>query len=377
MSDSHVRLADAAARRAAEREEMLTPKARRRRFWKGVRDVFAGGAGGVAVAARWSWRNAPTGVRGLAEFVGFCLALGALGVLTAWEANNSGKGWQLLFAGWGALAWWAGAAIPAWAIWSHRQFAEHRREANELRDRDQAKEARLANARSRKWLASAVACVAMTLFGVFSNMVSHAALDAEAASELAEDRTLVRATIRRLEREKSVMPKPDGVEFDRETLAGYLAEAAGWKMDNLDPDGACKADLRPRQRDLCNLSVTVRAEIAEAEEMQRRLDAKQAEIDAEVGKLDDLKPVAGSKHYERMADLLNTFAAPGGEIPPAAAEDSVLDRRGVSATQVQTWGIFLMAVFGLLVCMWGWDSLGEKVESRRKPAPSQPKAEAT
>jgi hypothetical protein len=355
MIDGANRLADAAARKAAERQEMLTPKAKFRRRVRRLRDGCVAVGRAIARASAFVWRNLPAATRATFEFIGFCLALGFLGVITAWELNNSGLGWALIFSDWGSFAWVAGVAVAGWAVWSHRQSKEHGRDAEALKDESKDREARAARGRSRKWLVSSLMCAAVTLFGVFSNLVSHAAMDADLAIEVEEDRAVIRANVRRLDREYASMPKPSGVEYDRETLDNYIAEGVGWGLIDLDAEGACKADLpRPRQRELCKLAGDVRADLAYASEMQAALDDKMLEIKREKDRLAAMQPVSGAKHYQRMADLWNAFP----NVPKA------------TPGFIQTWGIFLLSVLGLIVCFLGWDSVGEKIESRRRPEPS-------
>lgn len=359
MADNS-RMADAATRAAAARAEAMTPKGRRRAFWWGVRANCIAAAIAFGRGTVWAWKNLPTATRTTLEFAGFCLALGFIGVITAWELNNSGQGWALIFAAWGSFAWIAGVSVAGWAIWSHRQHKEHGRSAEAFKDEGNRKEERAARGRSHKWMLSSFLCALVTLFGVFSNLVSHSAMSAQEAVELDEDRAVMRANVRRLEREYGNLPKPSGVEFTKETLASYISEAIGWKMANLDdvaPDPApegypgpgCKADLKKRPRELCKLASDIRAELKEAAEMQVALDAKQKDIDAEKTKLDAMAPATGAKHWQQMAELWNSL--------PGVPE--------TSPGFIQTWGVFLVSVFGLFVCFIGWDSVGERVEKRR------------
>jgi len=343
------RMADAATRAAAARAEALTPKGRRRAFWWAVRANCIAAAIALGRGSRWTWNNLPTATRTTLEFAGGCIALGFISVITAWELNNSGQGWSLIFSAWGSFAWIAGVSVAGWAIWSHRQQQEHGRSAEAFKDAGERKEERAARGRSGKWFVSSILCSLVTLFGVFSNLVSHSSMDAQTAVEIDEDREALRNGIRRMEREYGNLPKPSGVEFTKETLASYEAEAAGWKMADLAPDGACKADLKKRQRELCNLAADIRAELKEAAEMQSILDDKQKLIDAEKAKLVAIAPPTGAKHWQRMAELWNSL--------PGVPE--------TSPGFIQTWGVFFVSIFGLYVCFIGWDSIGERVEKRR------------
>jgi hypothetical protein len=181
-------------------------------------------------------------------------------------------------------------------------------------------------------------------------------MDMAHAMEVEEDRAEVRREISRMKRELGVMPKPEGVEFTRETLAAYEAEATGWKMADLAPDGACKGDLKKRQRDLCNLAADIRAELLEATEMQAAVDAKAQEIADAEEKLKGMQPVSGAKHYERMADLVLS-------IPGVPAD---WDRASV-ASGIQVWGVLFLALAGLWICAAGWNAVGEKLQSMKRP----------
>lgn len=351
-------LADSAARKLAERNAAQTWQAKAWRYCSAA------------------WNGTPSAIRATLLFIATCIALGFLSVMTFWELSNAGAGYSLIFAGWGSsLAFWGGVSIAGFYMWSHRQHKEQDREKEELEAQEakalEASNLVLANdlkgrikkakQRSQRWWISTLLCVMVTGFGVFSNLVSHASMDTAHAVEVSEDRQQARQNKARLVRELGVMPKPEGVEFTRETLAAYEAEATGWKMENLAPDGACKGDLKKRQRELCNLASDIRAELAEADEMQAALNAKQVEIDNAQKAIDALQPVAGAAHYQAMAKLV--MSLPG--VP------SDWDEQGIAKT-IQVWGVLFLAFAGLYVCAIGWDSLGEAYEGRGKkklPAP--------
>lgn len=372
--DGSNQLADAAARKAADRAEAMTPKAKRKRF---IRDVSAGfvkfGAV-IAAASVWTWRNTPGAMRSLMLFIGWSVSLGFLCTITAWELNNSGKGWLLIFEDWGLFAWFGGVAVAGWCLWAHRQNKEHARAAEEFKLAGDTVQHKKSDARARKWFVSTMLCGVITLFGVFSNLVSGAAMNADHAIEVEQDRAAERNNVSRLKRELANLPKPSGVQFTRETLASYLAEATGWELANLDaekpptwddatqgayPGPACNANLtRTRQRDLCKLASDIRAELKEAEEMQLAVDAKQVEIDKSEARVVALAPVSGAKHYQRMAELIS----------------SIPNMPTVSADFIQTWGLFVISVFGIFIAAIGWDSVGEKADERNRPrlAPAAP-----
>jgi len=357
-------LADAAARKAAERAQAATFPAKVKRFFNDCGSAVAG-------VCRGAWRGTPSAIRALFLFVIYSVGLGFLGVLTFWELRNAGSGYSLIFAGWGgSLAFWGGVAVAGSYMFSHRQHKETvqlieelqtsevhaMHEQNAMKLEDVRRKAKKAREQSRRWMVSTFLCGLVTLFGVFSNLVSHASMDTAAAIEIDEDRAELRRDISRMRRELGVMPKPEGVEFTRETLAAYEAEAVGWKMTDLKPDGACLADLKKRQRDLCNLAAEIRAELIEADEMQAAVDLKTLEIETAEDRLEDMQPVAGAKHYEKMAELVMS-------IPGVPAE---WNKSGV-ANSIQVWGVLILAIVGLYICAVGWHFVGEKIQEAQKP----------
>lgn len=350
--------ADAAARKLAERNDAMTWKAKVNRFF-----------GGIKSGCAWLWNSTPAATRSSVFFAALCLAIGFLSVMTYWEVTNAGSGYSLIFAGWGGVAWMAGASIAGFYMWSHRQHKETEREKEEL-ETGQALALQTQNAiladeikrtikktkqRAQRWQIVTILCAIVTAFGVFSNLVSHASMDTARAVEIEQDRSEVRKEISRLKRDLAVMPKPDGIESAQETLSQYLAEATGWKMANLDADGACNADLMKRPRELCKLASDIRAELKDATDMQRTVDAKKLEIADAEARLNNLKPIAGAAHYQAMAKLV--MSMPGA---PAEWEEGSL------ANGIQIWGVLFLALAGLYVCAVGWDSLGEMMQSRAK-----------
>lgn len=374
MADGASKLNDQAARRQAARNEQLTGKAKRRRFlagivaffvgiWSWIKKFFIDCAVFLGLGGKFVWRGLPDAIRSTLEFVASCVALGLLCVMSYWETNNSGLGWALIFNAWGIVAWFGGVAMCGWAMWANRQAQEQYRSMKLAQKKGDPEAVKDHKMRARRWMLQTALASMVTLIGVFSNLVSHASMDAGKSREVSEDRAAARQIVRRLEREKSILPKPEGIDADKETLAGYLAEASGWGMENLDPDGACKADLRAkRMRDLCNLSVTVRADIAEAGQQQAALDLKQKDIDNAQANVDKLQPIAGAQHYERMAELIRAF--------PGVNKDLV------TGDFVQTWVIFAICVFGFFVTMLGWDSFGERVDKKKAQALQSPPSAA-
>lgn len=374
MIDGVNNLSDSAARKAAERAKAMTFSARTRQFFRDAGTNIVKACSGI-------WNNTPSAVRSLFLFVGAAVALGFLSVMTWWELGNAGQGYGLIFASWGSLAVAGGVSIAGFAVWAHRQHKENSRAIEDLDIErrnaliaqnlpmvaDIERKVKKAKQLRGNWQRATILCSAVTLFGVFSNLVSHASMDTKHAIEVNDDRDELRKTRSRLLRELGTMPKPEGVEFTRETLNGYLAEAAGWGMPNLDaiapvdakegyPGPACVANLpKKRPRDLCNLAVDIRAELKEASEMQAGIDAKKSEIAAVEKQIDSMKPATGAAHYQAMAKLVMSI--------PGVPDD--WEEGGVAAA-IQVWGVLFLAIAGLYVVMIGWDTVGEAAQGRKK-----------
>lgn len=361
--DTNQLLSDAAARKQAERNAAMTWPAR-----------IASWRDGFWSVCKRGWVATPVAIRSALMFAASCVALGFLCVMTYWELTNAGSGYALIFAGWGGVAFLGGVSVAGFYMWGHRQEKENQRteeEQNELRDQALSAKNELAAEAARKtakaakklrqrWRTISTICFIVTAIGVFSNLVSHASMDTSKAIEIEEDRNTIRKTIRQMKAEHSIMPKPTGVEDVKETLNQYLAEAAGWKLPDLDAETTCKVNFEKRRpRDLCNLASSARAQIKEAEGMQADLDKKLDEIKAEEKKLAALQPVAGAKHYQQMAKLI--LSMPG--VPSDWEEASI-------ANAIQIWVVLFLSLGGLYVCALGWDSVGERAEGRKKkPAP--------
>lgn len=152
---------------------------------------------------------------------------------------------------------------------------------------------------------TAVTLIAFVLTGffTFSNFVGETQITGMAAREVNQDRQDLRDTIRRMDREMTSMPEPLSLEADKELLGSRLAEAAGWGMGDLNPDGACKADLKNRQRFLCNDAAAIRDDIIRGEAMKEAKAAKLAEIALKEAELDKLQIDEAGAQYNAMAQM--------------------------------------------------------------------------
>ncbi|HPE49165.1 MAG TPA: hypothetical protein PLR76_12240 [Hyphomonas sp.] len=170
------------------------------------------------------------------------------GLLTAtyWEANNSGGGWRMLGKG----------VAPEWVCWisgggfTLLYFTFHRVASEALRENSY---------QSPRFLKPAFAGLifgVLSVAGVFANLVQNAEINQGAAQEASGARGELISEVRRLRAEVNsfdVYAVEAGLEADQRALAAAKAEAAGWGMADLEPDGACLDDLKPRQRQLCNM----------------------------------------------------------------------------------------------------------------------------
>lgn len=208
---------------------------------------------------RW-FKSAPPLYKALATLF-LLLALGGLAALVWWEGNNAGQGFQMLGKGIAApwIAYIAGFGCTVGCIAFFRVMMETIRDHAAL---------------SWRVIRPAVAAVVLGLLsaaGTFANLVDNASSNQSLSTAQAEDRAVILAEVRQLRAQVngfSEVQMQAMLDSDTRALAAYKAEAVGWGMDDLEPDGACAADLKPRQRDLCNMANGpdgLHASIAQAE----------------------------------------------------------------------------------------------------------------
>ena len=159
-----------------------------------------------------------------------------------WEGNASGLGWQKFGQGTapGWMAYLFGFCITIGALVAHRIMREAQRD----------KEPHLNSA-----IAALLIGSVLSLFGVVANMVDQTEANSMEATSLAGDRGEAESQARILRGRVVSFDEATMraiLEADQRALTAAQAEATGWGMSDLDPAGACNADLRPRERQLCN-----------------------------------------------------------------------------------------------------------------------------
>jgi hypothetical protein len=295
------------------------------------------------------------------------VALAVLVGLTLWEALNSARGWALLAKDaapqW--LAFIAGVAATVGYITFHRRAAENGREVEDIKERMEADPVpgvkpptrlQLEKAEGRFWKAgaAAVAFAALSLWGIFSNLASKTGMVSKGAEEVNAERTQLQADIFVLEKEVGSF---NGelvtaiITANNARMGSMVAEARGWGMKDLEPDGSCAEDLKPRQRDLCNAvngsvdQMGLRGEIAALQADIDNHAKKVAELDAKKAELSKQAAVEGNEHWAAMQEL---------------------SAGNIGADQFRIWGMFIASLISLFATGLGWDELFEQREKRRK-----------
>jgi len=203
---------------------------------------------------RWI-KSAPPAYKALATVFLF-LALGGLAALVWWEGNNAGQGFQMLGKGIAApwIAYIAGFGCTVGCIAFFRVTMETIRDNSIL---------------SRRVLFPFIPTLVFGLLsaaGTFANLIDNATANQSLSKSQSADRAVLLADYRTLKARVDgfdVIQMQAMVDADRTAHKAMLAEATGWGMANLDavapedadasyPGPACAADLKPRQRQLCN-----------------------------------------------------------------------------------------------------------------------------
>jgi hypothetical protein len=173
------------------------------------------------------------------------LALGGLAALVWWEGNNAGQGFAMLGKGIAApwIAYLAGFGCTVGCIAFFRVTMETIRDHAVM---------------SRKVFFPAIAALVFGLLsaaGTFANLIDNATANQSVSKMQSADRAILLADYRSLKARVDgfdVIQMEAMVEADTRAHGAMLAEATGWGMADLNADGACAADLKPRQRQLCN-----------------------------------------------------------------------------------------------------------------------------
>lgn len=258
------------------------------------------------------------------------------------EGNSSGQGWLRAMEGTApAVALWIfGFACTLGYIVSHRIASEA------IRDK-------------QKWhlpVAAAVFTASLSLFGVVANQIERAQTRTLVSSDVGTARGDAVARVRGLQTRVNAFDEVTMLamlEADQRALAAAQAEATGWGMADLDPAGACNADLRPRQRQLCNevngpdgliASITITQAALESHEVSKQaLAAAQAQLGG-------LKAERTSNFWRGMAEIV-----PG--------EDSDMEARTARTSAI---GSLIMSIVILFSTAFMIDVVLEYRERRRE-----------
>lgn len=215
---------------------------------------------------------------------------GVIGVV-AWEWRNASLGFEQLFQPgivWSVLA---GIAVCLLALFFHRTGMEEFR-------------------KSKIWtgtlmmvLAVLTSCVVWV--GVWSNLAADSLNMGEKKIEERAERAQLVARIQRLERSIDLMADPIGIDTDREALKYKLNVAKQWDMPDLDPDGACSADLDYNRRAMCDEAAQIREEISLGEDMIKAKEKKREELNGLREELLGFKEHSGAEHFEEMAAIIS------------------------------------------------------------------------
>lgn len=284
--------------------------------------------------ANWWERQPPLG-----RVLVSVLTIGLLVVLTAWEANNAGQGWALIAKGTAPylFAYLGGAAVTVSYVVFHHRAAEQFRKGR---------------GKGKPWqpLATAIIAAVLSLFGVFANIASKTQVSAATAQEQNTDRAELRAEAKRLQAETSperINQLEAMIAVNERIIAATLAEAEGWGMDNLDPEGACAADLKRRQRQLCNRVNGGPDDLGARNE----LALNQAALEAAKLKAERLKKIRDQLSSMRVQE----GAAQWDAMSKIAGD---LDR-DLAPDDFRIWGSLLASLGFLFLAGMGWDTIIE------------------
>lgn len=301
------------------------------------------------VQERWQeklvrWASTLPPVLKVMAWLFILIAIAALVSATFWEANNAGGGYVMLGKGVAApvVAYSAGFGFTVAYLVFHRFTAEALREHN------------WKSAKSLKPAAAAFVFGLLSLGGVFANLVDNAQANKSISQAQSEDRAVLLADVRALRAQVnsfSEVQMQAMVDADTRLLAGYRAEAAGWGMPDLDPDGGCLADLKPRQRQLCNLALETEGNILQG---QAALD-NHAQTKAA---LSMAETALGAAPETEAAQFWDTASKVMTEV---GGQDESQAR---SAETFLAIFMLLVSVFTLLGTGLGWDAIFEYLERR-------------
>lgn len=320
---------------------------------------------------------------------GIIMVLFMLGLLlgfTMYEALNSARGWTMI----------ADTAAPVWAAWCFGFVATigyigfHRRAGEKARAKKAAEKDALADPYAEKpddmpgyekEIVIMIGCALIALLGVFSNLADKTGTQQMLANESNADRAALRAELTVLERataEEKFVQQNTMIAILRDTVESLEGEAIGWGMESipvLSDAGAplftvndagqtvakttaatpeqCQADLRTRQRQICNDlngsggEFGLRGDLRIEESALVALEAKKARADEIVIELEGMSLESGSQHWDAIAKLLHDQ---------------------VESSTVRIWLTFLASVIVLMVLGFAWDSFFEGREREIRKA---------
>ena len=259
-----------------------------------------------------------------------------------WEGNASGLGWQKFGQG-SAPGWMAylfGFTITIGAIVSHRIMREAQRD----------KEPHLKTA-----IAALVLGSILSLFGVVANMIDQTEANSMQATSLAGDRGEAESQARILRGRVASFDEATMravLEADQRALTAAQAEATGWGMADLDPAGACNADLRPRQRQLCN-------EVNGADGILASIAMTQAALDSH-----ETSKAALALAEERLDGISANEATNFWNALTSVTATGTPEENAASAQKTRVWGTIILSVFVLIFLMVSSDAVLEYRERR-------------
>jgi len=291
---------------------------------------------------RAEWDEAPKWVRIIVTIVGLA------GLMTAsfWEGNNSGGGWRFLGKGVAApqLAWISGFGFTVLYFVFHRLASESLRNTGTV-----------SHPKTAKRFGAAAIFAALSVIGVFANLVQNAEVNKNTMGELAQKRGDLLAQERQLTTKINSFDEIQmnaALQADRRALDAYIAEAAGWGMADLDPTGACLDDLKPRQRQLCN-------EANGPDGLRASIDMTAAAIQSHAHAKEALETV-------RYAIKL---LPDGGAAAFWDGVSEVLPGQAVvnegSGSKTLVWTMLVVSLLTIFGTGFGWDGFFEAVEEKK------------
>jgi hypothetical protein len=260
-----------------------------------------------------------------------------------WEGNAAGLGYQKFAQGTapGFAAYTFGFCTVIGAVIAHRVMREAKRD----------KEPHLGYATAALGMG-----VVLSRFGVVANMVAQTEANSVEARSLTGDRGEAESQARILRGRVASFDEATMravLEADQRALTAAQAEATGWGMPDLDPAGACNADLRPRQRQLCN-------EVNGADGLLASIALTQAAIESNETAKAALALAEARRESISAAEVSNFWNSLASVLPNEG--DAVAQER--SAQRFRVIGTIIISVLVLIFLMVSSDTVLEYRERR-------------